>query len=182
MYFTVMIQTTILPVKLIIPALFADRTLVAGVRELIEQTYGKLDLETAPVLWNHTEYYAAEMGPELYRVFFIPSGLIDRRLLPSIKNQTVDWESKYAVENKRRINIDPGYMSEGPFILASTKNYFHRIYLDQGVFAEVTLYYMHNEYHNLPWTYPDYATPEYKLILKKIREWYRKELEAVKGK
>jgi hypothetical protein len=179
-YFSVVLKNDPFPVKLVIPALFADTGLIAPVRGLVQEAYGPLDRETAPLPWNHTDYYTAEMGGGLSRVFFIPGRLIDRRQLASIKRQTILWEEQFAEHGKRRVNLDPGYLSEGQLVLASTKDFFHRIYLDQGIYAEVTLYYKHNEFHNLPWTYPDYATEEYKKILKEIRAEYQKQLEPYK--
>ena len=59
----------------------------------------------------------------------------------------------------RPANIDPGTLSMGNLVLASTKDAFHRVTLGRGIFAEVTLIWKGAGFTALPWTYPDYAAP-----------------------
>ena len=73
---------------------------------------------------------------------------------------------------KRRINIDPGYISDSKLILATTKDYFHRIYLGHGIYAEVTLRWRKSCFEPFEWTYPDYRSREYIDILNTIRNNY----------
>ena len=77
------------------------------------------------------------------------------------------------------INIDPGYLDSAKYILATTKDYIHRIYLDKGIFAEITLYFRDNAFWPGEWTYRDYKTKEYADILIKIREIYGKQSEII---
>jgi len=94
-----------------------------------------------------------------------------------IKIITNNIEELFASNNKRQVNIDPGYISLENFILFTTKNYTHRIYLEQGIFADLTLIYEKRQFNTLPWTYPDYASLEIREFLKAVRENYRIEIK-----
>ena len=87
----------------------------------------------------------------------------------------VDERKRYAAKGKRSVNIDPGYLDLAKVVLFSTKDYSHRIYLDKGIYAEVTLFYKDNRFNPWPWTYPDYRTSEYLGIFKSIREIYKRQ-------
>ena len=102
--------------------------------------------------------------------------LRDPGRLRNVKLRCVEIEKKFSRGGKRKINIDPGYISEANLVLSTTKDFSHRIYLGKGVFAEITLLYSGKHYIDLPWTYPDYKTNEYKAIFSKIRGLYREQL------
>ena len=84
----------------------------------------------------------------------------------------VNFASRELPNLRRRINIDPGYVSDSKLILATTKDYFHRIYLNYGIYAEVTLKWRKSSFEPLEWTYPDYRSREYINILNNIRNAY----------
>ena len=65
-------------------------------------------------------------------------------------------EKKYSKENRRTINIDPGYIEKAKFILVTTKNYSHRIYLGSGIFADLQYRMKDGKFQVHEWTYPDY--------------------------
>ena len=77
----------------------------------------------------------------------------------------------------RIINIDPGYLDLSKLILASTKDYKHRIYLTKGIYAEVTLFYQDKTFCPWEWTYPDYKTGEYIEIFNRIRQIYAEQIK-----
>jgi hypothetical protein len=83
-------------------------------------------------------------------------------------------EAKLSKEGKRTVNIDPGYIDMAKLVLFSTKDYTHRLYLNKGIFAEVTLYYKDDTFNPWPWTYPDYKSSEYIAIFNHIRGLYKK--------
>jgi hypothetical protein len=107
--------------------------------------------------FTHTTYYNKEMGENLLRQWVLFEKLINPDLLVELKYKSNDVEKKFLNEDSgRKINIDPGLVSLSNIILASTKNYSHRIYLGKGIYAEVTLIYKDHQFKALEWTYPDY--------------------------
>ncbi|MDI6742445.1 MAG: DUF4416 family protein, partial [Smithella sp.] len=97
--------------------------------------------------------------------------------LPDIKRATNKIEETTTVDSKRKINIDPGYISKAHLILATGKSYTHRPYLRDGIYADLTLIYQGKKFCSLPWTYPDYADEKQLFMLGKIREKYLLQLK-----
>lgn len=104
-------------------------------------------------------YYAKEMGDEtlLQRFFLASTQTFPRELLLSTKLLSLDWERVWAKEGKRMVNVDVGFLSLENFLLATTKNYSHRIFIGQNMYADLTYQFVQGEFQTLPWTYPDYA-------------------------
>jgi len=86
-------------------------------------------------------------------------------------------EGEYAKDGRRRVNIDPGYLLLERLVLASGKNFSHRIYLDNGIYADLTLIYQHGGFQKLPWTYPDYADQPMLAFLQQVRRKYALDLK-----
>ena len=112
--------------------------------------------ETVPFSW--TNYYEREMGKGLLRCFLSFKGLVEQDVLPDIKHIAMDIEEKWSLEGKRMVNIDPGILTAERLVLATTKNYTHRIYLGKGIYADLTLIFQNKNFRELPWTYPDYKS------------------------
>ncbi|MBI1902112.1 MAG: DUF4416 family protein, partial [Planctomycetia bacterium] len=132
--------------------------------------------------FDDTDYYAREMGTNLRKVFLAFERLIDPGELAPIKLLTNAWEREYADSSgaggpassaePRPLNLDPGYLGLGKLVLASTKDHAHRIYLGQGIFAEVTLHYVRGlGWQPLPWTFPDYRRPPALDFFTRCREY-----------
>lgn len=124
--------------------------------------------------FSQTDYYEKEMGKNLVRqwLFFnrpiAPDGLAD------LKAWSNGIEGRHCGDKGgRQVNIDPGLITLNNLILASTKNYAHRIYLGQGIYAETTLIYRHNRFQPLDWTYPDYKTDEALVFFAEAREYLK---------
>jgi len=164
------------PVKLVVSLLTGEPVLLAEVKEALSQVLGSIDLESELLPFDHTGYYTPEFGPGLKRQFVTFEKLVDPGRLPDIKRWTNDLESALARNGKRRVNIDPGYLSLGKLVLASTKNHAHRLYLGQGIYGESTLSYQQGHFRPWPWTYPDYASDAYCALFEQIRERYRAQL------
>jgi hypothetical protein len=164
------------PVKLIASLLTGEPDLLSGVKDALVQIYGPIDFESELLPFEHTEYYAPEFGPGLQRQIVTFEKLVDPGDLPAIKQQANDLEWSLAQEDKRRVNIDPGYVSLGKMVLASTKDHAHRLYLGEGVYGEGTLTYQQGRFRPWPWTYPDYASDEYCAMFDRIRERYKVQL------
>ncbi len=168
------------PVKLIVGAIFANGGILIKAEKELRRKFGPLDF-TSPVMpFDRTKYYEEEMGPNLKRKFFSFQKLISPKQLAAIKFYTNRLEKRLSLKKdkpSRSINLDPGYISGSKLVLATCKNYSHRIYLDKGVFAEVTLHFQGGTFVPWPWTYPDYKTSEYIRCFNVIREIYLKQLQ-----
>ncbi|MBU4311389.1 MAG: DUF4416 family protein [Candidatus Omnitrophica bacterium] len=164
-------------VKLIIGMLAKDKKLFDQIEEFFAKEFGEIDYRSPVLKFDHTHYYKKEMGHPLKRKFVSFKKLVSPEHISKIKLRTNSFEEACAVKKRRRINIDPGYISDSKLILVTTKNYSHRIYLNKGIYAEVTLSWKKGGFQPLEWTYPDYKTTEYRDILNSIRNSYMKQLQ-----
>jgi hypothetical protein len=166
------------PVKLIFGFIFKEGSELKKTKTIINELFGKTDFESKNLAFTHSDYYEKEFGTGLLRKFISIKRLVLPSDLPQIKITANKIEEKLAIDKRRTINIDPGYVDLAKLILASTKDYVHRIYLDGGIFAETTLFYRENSFKPQEWTYPDYRTPEYIEIFNEIRKIYFAQLQA----
>ncbi len=163
-------------VKLVLGLIYACDKAYKKALKAITKEFGPIDFESGAVEFNFTDYYDNEMGPYLERKFISLKRLIKRDDIINIKLWSIKLEKKLSILNKRRINIDPGYMTEAKLILTTTKDFSHRIYLGKGIFGEITLIYQDKKFKNLSWTFPDYRTQKYKKYFSEIRKLYRSQL------
>ena len=166
------------PVKLIASLLTGDLDLLPQVRVALADAFGPIDQESEILLFDHTDYYAAELGPALRRQFVTFERLISPDDLPAVKRQTNELEQELAQEGRRRVNIDPGYVSLSKLVLATTKDHAHRLYLGQGIYGEVTLAYQQGRFRPWPWTYADYASDHYCSFFMEIRKRYKAQIRG----
>ncbi|MEO0136351.1 MAG: DUF4416 family protein [candidate division WOR-3 bacterium] len=125
--------------------------------EYFNELLGRVIKKSEVIPFIHTTYYNKEMGENLLRQWVLFEKSIYPDLLIELKHKSNEIENKFLNEKGgRKINIDPGLISLSNIILASTKNYSHRIYLGKGIYAEVTLIYKNHQFRPLEWTYPDY--------------------------
>ncbi len=164
-------------VKLFIGFIYSKEDSYLKARYLLIKRFGRLDFESRSLPFVHTRYYEQEFGTDLKRKFLSFGELIRSEKLARIKIITNKIERNLAVSGKRRINIDPGILSLGKVILATTKDYRHRVHLSKGIYAEVTLYYQNKSFQPWEWTYPDYRTPEYIQIFNYIRSVYSRQIQ-----
>jgi hypothetical protein len=159
-------------VKLILGFIYRDEAVFIQARNKLKIKFGKIDFQSAVFDFNYTDYYKLEMGEGLKRRFISFSKLISMSDLYRIKLYANRLESKFLSAAGRLINIDPGYLDRAKLVLATTKDYAHRIYLKKGIFAEVTLTYRGNSFSPNEWSYPDYRSKEYIDIFNQIRALY----------
>src|SRR3989339_797244 len=175
------VPKTLEPVKLFTGLILSQGIAFDAVKPALEAAFGPADRVSPEMDFSkYTPYYHDEMGEGLRRVFVSFDRLIDRTLLPDIKHRTGKIEAEFLLHGKRCVNLDPGYLTMGQLFLASTKNNFFRIYLCDGIFAEVTLYYERGGYVDFPWTYRDYQSAAYKNIFLQIRAIYKKQLAVLR--
>ncbi len=141
---------------LFVGMLYADTVVLHSVQTILEETYGAVLLETPASQWEQSRYYEQELGWPLFRKFVFYRRIIHPEDLADIKTKTNEMEGSFSVDGNRRINLDPGYLTLSKIVLASTKNYAHRIYLRNGIYGEVTLYYKHGTFRPHLFTYQDY--------------------------
>ena len=176
------------PVKLISGIITGDENNFDIVCEVLSKKFGAIDYKSPIYDFNLTNYYQKEMGPEPKRQFLSFSELIAHTKLAKIKLFTNKLEKRYSPpevdppsaekNGKRLINIDPGYITASKLVLATTKDYYHRIYLDKGIFAEVTLYFKSGSFQSFEWTFPDYKTKGYIETFNHIREIYMRQIKS----
>jgi hypothetical protein len=170
------------PVKLFVGMLVARTDLFEIAQQETAAKFGAIDAVSDVMPFDFTDYYADEMGPNLLRKFVGFDRLINPKELASAKLFTNELEEKISEQfgNGRRIvNLDPGYVSLSKLVLASTKDYSHRIYLGDGIFGEVTLHFSNSRFNPWPWTYPDYKTEAYRRFFESLRGQYVETLRKV---
>lgn len=144
-------------------------------RARIERQCGPLALVSDPFDFTETAYYAATMGEGLKKQFIACERRIDPGELARIKRETNAWEAEYASLGEhaepRPLNLDPGYITPAKLVLASTKDHAHRLYIGDGIYAEVTLAYRARQWQPLEWTYPDYRRADYQAFFTTCREY-----------
>ena len=184
-----------LRVKLVLGAIFASEGILIKAKAGLKEKFGPLDFKSPIMSFDYTKYYEQEMGPKLLRQFFSFQRLIDPEQLAAIKLYTNRLEKELSrvknrpsrtinpstllridSERNRNINLDPGYITAAKLVLATCKDYSHRIYLNRGIYAEVTLDFHDGTFMPSPWAYPDYKTSEYIRSFNAIREIYLKQL------
>ena len=157
------------PGRLVVSVLFRDeRARDAAIRRM-RDALGDLRLAGATLRFDATDYYEEEMGSPLFRQFVVASVPVARDALPEIKVLLEAIERDLANGERRIVNLDPGIVTPENFVLATGKNFSHRIYLRDGVFADLTLEFRNGEFRPLPWTYPDYASAEIRGLLGTVR-------------
>ncbi|MFC1839964.1 DUF4416 family protein [Thermodesulfobacteriota bacterium] len=168
-------------VKLFSSIFSAEKELIDKVIEQLVTLFGEPDIISPWLLFDRTRYYEREMGWPLHRRFIVFRDFIAPEDIVEAKLETNKIESKYSNESKRRINIDPGYVSMERLVLATGKNYTHRIYLSQGIYADLTLVFNKGTFKPLEWTYRDYSDPDSIDFFNNEREKYKNQLRGIEG-
>ena len=164
------------PAKLVIGLLVRDKPLLQTAAAELERCFGPADVNSPWFPFDYTDYYEKEMGRPLKRRMICFERLVGQETLPAAKRATNRIEAGLAVDGRRSVNIDPGLLTLERFVLATGKNYSHRIYIGQGIFADLTLMFRDGRFVPLPWTYPDYAEAPMRHFLAEVRDRYRFEL------
>jgi len=136
--------------------------------------WGPVALESPAFPFDQTDYYTPTMGPGLVKVFWAFERPFDPAGLAGVKLAANRWEQEYAEQGAhpepRPLNLDPGYLTPAKLVLASTKDFAHRIYLGRGIYAEITLFYRRGRWEGHEWTFPDYRREEYHRFFSQCRE------------
>jgi len=160
-------------VKLIIGILAADEQCLDAATAMIKKKLGPVDLAGEIWPFTQTEYYKDETGDSILRQFVSIRRTISPERLAKIKLKTNKMEQELATQLNRRVprpvNLDPGIIEPSKLVLATTKNYSHRIYIGKKIYAEVTLIYDKGQWRPFDYTYPDYRQQHYHDFFGRVR-------------
>jgi hypothetical protein len=165
------------PVLLIMAAFSRYGEALDWARRRAEQECGPIALVSERFVHDETTFYEPTMGAGLLKTFCAFERRIDPTAIVDLKHRSNAWEDECKAASswpeRRPLNIDPGYLTEAKLVLATTKDRDHRLYLDRGIFAEVTLHYHRGAWRERPWTYPDYRREDYHRFFDQCREYLR---------
>jgi hypothetical protein len=168
------------PSLLVVAAFSRHDAALAWARPALQAAYGPIALASPEYRFHHTGYYASTMGENLRKQFLAFQKLVPTDSLADVKRHAIGLERELAAQRAypevRPLNLDPGLLQLGKFLLATTKDQSHRIYLRDGIYAEVTLRFHAGAYEPWPWTYADYREPALREFLKSVRDFYRVQL------
>jgi hypothetical protein len=162
-------------VRLFLAFLYSPGFEITPVINKLRERFGPEEFFFGPIAFDYTDYYTQEMGNGLQKKYFVFNRTESRDTLPQAKVFTNDIEKEYSVDGRRAINLDPGYLARDKLVLATTKDFFHRLYISNGIYAEVTLHFKGNgTCRYFSWTYQDYRDngfTEFILSARKGVDW-----------
>jgi len=161
--------------------IYSPQVSLSEIKSSTEASFGNIILEAGPVPFTWTSYYEREMGKGLLRSFFAFETLMAQDSLADMKHQAMALEEKWMVNGSRMVNIDPGILTAERLVLATTKNFTHRIYLGKGIFGDLTLIYQKGGFSFLDWTYPDYRSEIAIDFLTRARRLYLDLIKTQRG-
>ena len=169
-----------IPVKLIVGIISSQDSAVEWTEKALTAAYGPVDLRSATLSFNQTDYYEKQMGKGLRRRFLSFSRLVPPESLADIKIHTNGLEEevkKPLAGEERVVNIDPGILTASALIMATAKNFAHRIPLHQGIYAHLEMLFSKNAVKLLSWTYPDFQQEAYQRYFLEARQVYLRQLK-----
>jgi hypothetical protein len=161
------------PVKLFVGILYTDSELLQQAMEALVETFGGIDYKSPEFEFNISEYYREEMGWPIFRKFVSFGDLINPGDLAEIKIVTNRIEDGLEEGERRRVNLDPGYMDYNKVILSSAKYNAQKVYLSQGIYADPTLWFENGDFHPYPFSFPDFGTGLYNKTFVHIRALFK---------
>jgi hypothetical protein len=170
------------PVKIVLGMISPEPGLFTECTKLFAQEFGPVDLVSSVMPWDHSAYYQKEMGTGLLRMFIFFEPPADPALLAAVKHHAIRIETSFsepdAAAVRRRINLDPGYLTEAKVVLATTKDFPHRIYIGRSIYAESTLHYHKDKrsFQPVDHTYPDFRAEDCLKLFNGAREILRSRL------
>ncbi len=167
-------------VKLICGIIASQEAVFKKAEERLVEIYGTLDLSSSLFEFVFTDYYEKQMGKNLKRKFLSFCDLMSPEALSEIKIRTNALEEEIKEEfkaRKRIVNLDPGYMTASALIMATAKDFAHRIPLQNGIYAHLEFLFGKNDVRALSWTYPDFKTEAYQKFFLEVRRIYLSQLQ-----
>ncbi|OGD30366.1 MAG: hypothetical protein A2Y56_09160 [Candidatus Aminicenantes bacterium RBG_13_63_10] len=169
------------PVKLVAGLIFSGEEARGRAEKELRALFGAIEARSPVLNFDLTDYYAREMGPQpLKRAFISFETLISPEELPGIKLRTIALEEKIRLAlgaDARPVNIDPGYLTKAALIMATAKDFSHRVPLRDGIYAHLELLFTKTGVRTLDWTYPDLKRVEYHDFFRSVRALYLEQLK-----
>jgi hypothetical protein len=163
--------------KLFLALLYRPDADIDGIMGEITNVFGRFDHTYGPIQFAFSDYYKDEVGEHPLKWYMTFERFIERDRLPSIKNITNAIEAQFLDNGIRTANLDPGYLVKDKLVLATTKDFYHRLYLAEGIFGEVTLHFRKGVFRYFSWTYPDYMDSAFLEFLMKVRAEFVHEIK-----
>jgi hypothetical protein len=167
------------PVKPVCGVIYKDGALYDEVKRRLIEEWGKIDNESAPFPFDLTDHYRTEMGEGLTRRFVSFEALIAPETLPSLKIRAIELEEALRKERGaagRPVNIDPGYLTAAALVMATAKNFAHRVPLAQGIYAHLEFLFTRTGVKTLEWTYPDLRREPAQAYFWSVRESFLRQI------
>ena len=160
--------------KLIIGVIYSDKEIFDSAMKQVIEKFGPVDMVSEEFSFSKefSNYYDDELGGEGIRRIYSFENLVDASEQAEIKEWTNELELKLAIDNNRKINLDPGFINHGRLMLATTKKAGFRIPLKRGIYTELTLFWAKGAWHKLPWSYRDYQSELVQKFITKVRAKY----------
>jgi hypothetical protein len=166
------------PVKLFVVTLHSDRKLLDSALNQFKVEWGDTDFQSEDFEFDETNYYEQEMGKGLHRRFYSFQELISPDRIVEAKLHCNVIEEELMVDGKRRVNLDAGYLDTYKVVLASAKFGGQKIYLRDGIYADMTLTMYKGKWESFIWGFPDFKSRKYDDVLCKIRDLYKDQLRS----
>jgi hypothetical protein len=163
------------PVKLFLAITFRREEHLLRCLPEVEAEFGPIDIRGKAFVFDHTRYYEREMGSPLAKQFVAFERLVSPGWLADAKLATNRIEDRFRVDGRRTVNLDPGYVDAARIVLATTKDFGHRVYLRNGIYADVHLRFQGGDVQYNPWTYPDYKIAEVRDFFLQVRAMWLKQ-------
>lgn len=167
------------PVKYFCGVLYSDEKLLQDAYRLLQEKFGAIDYKSPVFPFDVTDYYVAEMGSPIWRCFCSFLDLKSPQLLAASKILCNELEEQLAVENRRKVNLDIGYIDYDKVVLASAKYHAHKIYLDLGIYADLTMRYEKGSFKPCEYAFPDFKSGLYDEVFLHIRAKYKGQLRRL---
>ncbi len=164
------------PLKYFIAILYRTPESFKAGKHAVSEVWGALDFEGNGHLFDMTDYYEPEMGTPLYRRLVAFEHLLPPTAIVDMKLRCIRIEDRLAIDGRRIVNLDAGYLDHNKVVLASVKNFGHKIYLDHGIYADCVGLYKQGRYQPFDWTFPDFKDGRYDQELLTIRRRYLQQM------
>jgi hypothetical protein len=162
-------------VKLFIAVLASPTIDKEYVSTLLAEVFGSTDYQGASHAFDVTTYYEAEMGADLSRYILAFRGPHYADILVGAKLACIELEKGSAVDGRRTINLDVGYLDHNKIVLASTKEAGQKLYVDSGIYADFVARYGRGKYTPFEWSFPDFKDGRYDAEFATLRQMFLKE-------
>ena len=163
--------------KLVVGIMYSNGDIIGKIEDILIKRFGQIENIVMTYPFSFTNYYEKEMGKKLRKTLVAFRRTINRESLAAIKVFTNRIEDRFSKKGRRKVNIDPGYLTMHNFVLASAKELPHRASIGKGMFADVVLTFKDGRFHDTRTTFPDYKSSCAKEYLLKIRDIYSKQID-----